>query len=151
MTITIYAASPYQAAELTEIAVSAKGHWGYSAAQIQQWRPAFLTITPAYIAANPVWVAVDDSAQLAGFVALELHHPQPVLEHLWVRPAYIGQGIGRRLFLHAAATVTELIFTSDPNADTFYQRIGAQVIGQVYSTLQQTTLTQFRYTSNLTA
>jgi GNAT superfamily N-acetyltransferase len=58
-----------------------------------------------------------------------------MLEDLWVLPAYIGRGVGRRLFRHAAsqarmqgADAFEL--DADPHAEAFYQRMGCRVIGQ---------------------
>jgi GNAT superfamily N-acetyltransferase len=144
MDITIRAALPHQAAALGAIALQAKGHWGYSHEQLERWRPAFLTISADYIVANQVWVAAIDM-ELIGFAAIERHAEKAVLDHLWVLPAYIGQGVGKRLFLHVAAHIPRFAFTSDPHADAFYQKLGAQKIGETYSTLQQIRLTRFEY------
>jgi hypothetical protein len=57
----------------------------------------------------------------------------------------MGHGIGRRLFLHAAAHVPGFVFTSDPHADPFYDRMGARKIGEYYSALQERMLTRFEY------
>lgn len=149
MDILIQAALPRQAAALSEIALKAKAHWGYSAEQLERWRTAFLTITPDYIEVNRVWVAVTDTQQTAGFAAVVLHGDEAVLDHLWVLPDYIGRGVGTRLFLHVAATVAEFVFTSDPHADEFYRKMDAQTIGDYYSVLQERTLTRFRYTSKI--
>jgi GNAT superfamily N-acetyltransferase len=145
MDITIQAALPHQAAELSAIALKAKGHWGYSSAQLERWRTEFLTITAEYIAANQVWVACVAAPRPVGFAALERHGGQAVLEHLWVLPDYIGKGVGRRLFEHVAAAVPRFTFTSDPHADDFYYRMGAQKIGEQESTLQNRMLTVFEY------
>jgi GNAT superfamily N-acetyltransferase len=145
MDLIIRDALPQEAFELTAIALQAKGHWGYTAEQIERWRTEFLTVTPDYIQVNRVWVAAVDAQQLAGFAAIEQGDDAAILEHLWVLPDFIGRGIGKRLFLHVAAAVSEFVFTSDPHADVFYLKMGAQQIGEVYSELQQTTLTKFRY------
>lgn len=144
MEIEIQPANPGQAPELSAIALRAKGYWGYSRKQLERWRPLFLTIAPEYIQANRVWVAADYERPL-GFAALEQHGEDMVLEHLWVLPDSIGQGIGRRLFLHVAAHVPRFVFTSDPHADGFYLRLGARKIGEQYSTAQDTMLTRFEY------
>jgi len=57
---------------------------------------------------------------------------------MWVAPAYIGTGIGKELFLDAmekAATlnVREIEIESDPNAEGFYERMGARKVGEVDS------------------
>jgi GNAT superfamily N-acetyltransferase len=147
MGITIQEAAPHQAADLSAIALSAKGYWGYSREQIEQWKSEFLTISPEYIKANRVWVAAADMLQPVGFAAIEQHGEEAILEHLWVLPEYIGRGVGKRLFLHVAGIVPRFVFTSDPHADDFYYKMGAQKIGEYSSVLQQRTLTKFEYIS----
>lgn len=147
--ITIREALPYEAAALSEIALKAKGYWGYSSAQLELWKKEFLTVSPDYIQANRVWTASIEGRQAVGFAAVEQHGEEFVLEHLWVLPEYIGRGVGKRLFLHIAATVPEFVFTSDPHADDFYRKMGAQKIGDYYSVLQKTMLAKFKYTSTL--
>jgi GNAT superfamily N-acetyltransferase len=146
MAITIQAALPQQALELSEIALKAKGYWGYSRQQLEQWRSEFLTVSPEYIELNRVWVALVDQ-QPVGFAAVEQQGAEAMLDHLWVLPDYIGRGIGRRLFLHVAAMVPRFVFTSDPHADDFYRKLGAQKIGESYSVFQQRMLTLFEYIS----
>ena len=147
MDITIREALPHQATDLSDIALKAKGYWGYSSEQLDLWRKEFLTVSPEYVKANRVWVAAVDTQQLVGFAAIEQSGEEAILEHLWVLPAYIGRGIGKRLFFHVAATIPRFVFTSDPHADGFYQKLGAQKIGDYYSVLQKKMLTKFRYTS----
>lgn len=147
MTVTIRPAQPDEAPALSAIAVQAKSHWGYTTAQMARWQPEFLTITPDYIAANQVWVAVVDAAALAGFAAIRPAGDEAELDHLWVLPDYMGQGIGGGLFRHVAAHVHDFVFTSDPHADVFYRKMGAYQIGEQYSVLQEVTLTRFRYTA----
>lgn len=138
---------PPEAADLSDIALKAKGYWGYSGEQLELWKREFLTVSPDYIKANRVWTAAVGTAQLVGFAVVEQHGEELVLEHLWVLPEYMGRGVGKRLFLHVAARVPEFVFTSDPHADDFYRKMGAQKIGDYYSVLQKTTLVKFKYTS----
>jgi GNAT superfamily N-acetyltransferase len=147
MDITIQLAAPHQAIDLSAIAQKAKGHWGYSSEQLERWRSEFLTISPQYIEANRVWVAMVDTRQPVGFAAIEQHGEEAVLEHLWVLPDYIGKGIGRRLFLYVATIVPRFVFTSDPHADEFYRKLGARKIGVCQSVLQNRALTKFEYVS----
>jgi GNAT superfamily N-acetyltransferase len=146
MDITIREALPHQATDLSCIALKAKGHWGYSGEQLDLWRREFLTVSPEYIKANRVWVASVDERQLVGFAAIEQSGGEAILDHLWVLPEYIGRGVGKRLFLHAAAAIPKFVFTSDPHADGFYHKLGAQKIGDHYSVLQGKMLTKFSYT-----
>ena len=56
------------------------------------------------------------------------------LEHVWVEPSQIGRGLGRTLFEHAVATARDrgasaFLIDSDPNAEAFYERLGAERVG----------------------
>ncbi|MBI3798969.1 MAG: GNAT family N-acetyltransferase [Deltaproteobacteria bacterium] len=149
MDITIREAVPRQATELSDIALKAKGYWGYASEQLDLWREEFLTVSPEYIKVNRVWVASGNTQQLVGFAAIEQRGAEAILEHLWVLPEYIGRGIGKSLFLQVAATIPQFVFTSDPHADDFYRKMGAQKIGDYYSVLQGKMLTKFSYTATL--
>lgn len=145
MNAAIRCAGPEEAERLTEIACLSKAHWGYSPAQIESWRAQFLTVTAEYVKAHKVWVAADPCGAAVGFAALERRNAGSVLEHLWVLPAYIGRGIGRRLFQQVACSADEFTFTSDPHADDFYRRMGAEKIGEVTSDYQGRNLSEFRF------
>lgn len=130
--ISIRRALPDEAERLTAIALAAKRHWGYSEREMEIWTPA-LTITRAFILANEVWVAESDGS-LAGFHALIFSKRRANLEHLWISPPYMRQGIGRALFEHAAGLCRErgyqvMEIVSDPNAQGFYERMGAGKVG----------------------
>ncbi len=145
--IDIRRARPEEADWLTEIACRAKAHWGYSAEQIAAWRPAFLTIGSDYIKRHSVWVAEDDEGGAVAFAALEQEAAGAVLEHLWVLPEHIGRGIGSRLFHRIAGLAGEFAFTSDPQAEGFYLKLGARLIGEVESAHQDRMLSRFLYKS----
>ncbi len=135
MTIRIVRATPEHAVRLTQIAHSAKSYWGYPAHWIELWRNQ-LTITAAYVQASEVYAAVDADDVLLGFYALGGEGEKRTLEHLWVQPSSFGAGVGRQLFEHAVARVRELggrtlEIESDPHAEGFYQRMGAETIGEV--------------------
>jgi GNAT superfamily N-acetyltransferase len=119
---------------LSSIAWAAKAHWGYPSSWMEPWRDQ-LTITPEFVAANETFAAVLAGQVIAFYALLEttetLH-----LEHLWVLPERIGQGIGRRLFTHAVERATlrgarSLTIEADPHAEPFYRRLGAVQIGTI--------------------
>ena len=134
MEIRIRRATPDDADALTLIAHAAKRHWGYPETWIAQWQ-AELTITPEFIANNEVLVAVTDG-EIAGCCALVSSGSLAELEHMWIDPRQMGQGVGRALFEHAkdrgrALGLAELELSADPNAEGFYLRMGAEPIGEV--------------------
>ena len=122
-----------QAEILTQIAFAAKQHWGYPDAWIQLWSPA-LTITPEFIERHETYVAWIDE-QPVGFCAISKEDVKASVEHLWVSPGYIGGGIGAALFKHIHARCKDLgiqvlKIESDPNAQGFYERMGAKKVGE---------------------
>ena len=136
--MTIRAALPSEAAVLTQIAHDAKRYWGYPEHWIQHWEPE-LTISSDFITNNQV-NAAEHNGEIVGFYALVLKGERAELEHMWVAPAYIGEGVGKELFVHAMQTaagenVSTVEISSDPNAEGFYKRMGATRIGEVTSEL----------------
>jgi len=125
-------AIPSQAEILTRIAVSAKSYWNYPPHWIEIWLPQ-LTILGEYITANETWMATMDDKPI-GFYALS-NGDEVQLDHLWVLPEFIGQGIGAKLFNHAIERghlrgVKKLTIEADPNAFGFYQKMGAYKVGE---------------------
>jgi len=139
MDIHIRRALPDEAEVLTEIAHAAKRHWGYPENWIEHWKED-LTITPEFIANNEMYVAIVGE-KFAGCCALVLSDSLAELEHMWIRPAHMGAGVGRALFNQIVeraaihnARVVEL--SADPNAEGFYRRMGATRIGEVRSEIE---------------
>jgi GNAT superfamily N-acetyltransferase len=121
-------AGPDDDEALTRISFAAKRHWGYPERWIARWQEA-LTIPPDFIHRNEVYAAVAEGEPVA-FYALVGEGREIALEHLWVSPERIGTGVGRLLFDHAlrraAALGAETVrIEADPNAEGFYQRMGA--------------------------
>ncbi|MGA7193253.1 MAG: GNAT family N-acetyltransferase [Anaerolineales bacterium] len=136
MDIEIRRALPEDAKKLTDIAIAAKGHWGYPQRWMQIWSPE-LTFNSEYFMKNESWTARVDN-QLVGFYTLLGKDDNAWLENLWVIPAQMGTGIGSALFKHAIDLSKKSGFQimrleSDPNAVGFYIKMGAYQIGERHS------------------
>jgi len=126
--VHVIRAKPSEAATLSAIAWAAKASWNYPSDWMEQWREQ-LTITPTFIAENQAFGAIINR-QTVAFHALLQSADVLRLEHLWVLPYWMGQGIGRALFRHAAERAAargalSLTIEADPNAEPFYRRMGA--------------------------
>lgn len=138
--IEIDRAHPQAAPELTAIAQAAKASWGYPASWLEIWKDV-LTITSGFIAENPTFVARSEGA-IVGFVALiPRAETRWILEHLWVLPSHMKQGIGPQLVAHAVAyarsqNVLELAIDAEPRAESFYRRMGAVRVGEVVGAIE---------------
>lgn len=120
--------------ELSALALRSKAHWGYSAEFMNACEQE-LTITPEKILHDRFdYVLVEKGETVMGFYALErlsLSHFE--LEALFVEPTYMGQGGGRALIEHAKQRVianggSTLLIQSDPHAEGFYRKVGAQFL-----------------------
>jgi GNAT superfamily N-acetyltransferase len=134
--ISIRRIDPKEANVLTRIALAAKAYWGYPQRWIDIWKPQ-LTIGSEYLAENEGWVAVVSETPI-GFYTLEERKGNAWLENLWVLPEYIGKGVGKALFRHAAELSRQrgyrmLQLEADPNAASFYEKMGMYKIGERHS------------------
>lgn len=128
----IVRAKPEDAEALTQIAHAAKRHWGYPERWIEAWRD-ILTMRPEFIAANIAYCAIEND-KVVGFYVLTTESDGFHLDHLWILPMAMHRGIGRALFEHAvnqarAANFDLIKIEADPNAEGFYERMGAQRVG----------------------
>lgn len=124
---------PEEAEEMTRIALSAKAYWGYPERWLAIWSPQ-LTYSPEYFETNENWAAEVDGVPVA-FCTLQEKEGNGWIENLWVLPEFIGRGIGKRLFLHAAARSRLkghlfLQLEADPNALGFYEKMGMYKVGE---------------------
>ncbi|MFV9505771.1 MAG: GNAT family N-acetyltransferase [Oscillochloridaceae bacterium umkhey_bin13] len=77
-----------------------------------------------------------EGVRILGFGALDRAIPEANLEHLWVEPTAMRRGVGAALFAHAvklarARGAQRLRIESDPYAESFYLRMGAQPVGAI--------------------
>ena len=155
----IHRATARDHAELTDIAYAAKRHWNYPASYFELWREE-LTITPASIAGHEVHLHRCGGETTAFYALAELEEDLQVgnivveaglwLEHMFVRPRYMGQGIGRLLFAHclticALKNHAFLGILADPNARSFYEKLGCLFVRDYPSTIPGRTTPYLRY------
>ncbi len=135
--ISIRPAHSDEAKYLTELTMRSKAYWGYDADFLAACRLG-LTITAEYITNHPAFVA-EISGIAVGFASLYECSPAEVeLDFLFIAPEAIGKGVGKRLWQHAVVTAREhgyrlMSIVADPNAESFYQKMGATTVGAMPS------------------
>lgn len=134
---------------LTEIAFSAKRHWGYPDEYFQTWKNE-LTITLDYIHQNIIYKAqIDD--MIFGFYSIienktDFYSGEILvkkgfwLEHIFIKPEFHRMGIGRLLIEHALSVsreirISELLVFVDPYARGFYDKMGAEFLHESKSSI----------------
>ncbi len=126
------ASLPSESESLSEIAILAKGHWGYAQELLDLWRKD-LQVEASYIEKHSVfslWLG----SKIIGFFAIVKGQPN-MLDHLWILPPYIGKGHGKQAIAEIKAIckkhlISDLTIISDPNAEGFYLHHGAVRIGE---------------------
>jgi GNAT superfamily N-acetyltransferase len=123
---------------LSKIALESKAHWGYSD-EFLEWCEEELTITTQDIE-NKIIYLMEESTQTLGFYCISVENKE--LEALFIRPQYIGKGIGSYLWEDALLQarqygLSKIKIISDPFAESFYTKMGAEKIGESESSIFQ--------------
>lgn len=123
----------------TTIARRAKASWPYPPAWLDVWREE-LTLSPTDFRDH-----IGHMAELrgvpVGVCLLEAHPGYWELSHLWVDPDAQRRGVGRALLEVVGRYLREheigaCRIHSDPYAESFYLRLGAQRIGEIPSPME---------------
>ena len=128
--MTIRRVRPDDGVRLKEVAIAAKSHWGDERERVLRWADDG-DFSPRRRGVDAFVADVDGRA--VGWASLLRKRDGWRLEDLWVEPAWMGRGLGARLFRHAAAYARalgaeQLQWEADPNAVAFYERMGARVV-----------------------
>jgi GNAT superfamily N-acetyltransferase len=121
-----------EAASLTALCLRSKAHWGYDAEFMRLCVPS-LTVREDSIAEGRVLVGIDEAGRTAGTVSVGRDGDDAELALMFVDPAAIGGGTGRRLFEAAVGLARGLGYRrmtilADVNAAPFYERMGARFL-----------------------
>ena len=125
-------ARPDELSELSDLCLDAKAYWGYDDAFLAVCRDE-LTIREDELTDTCLAVAEHDG-EAVGVAQIFVEDGVCELQKLFVEPASMGIGVGRALFDWAAAEALRhgavlMTIDSDPDAEPFYRRMGAEPVG----------------------
>ncbi|WP_321366536.1 GNAT family N-acetyltransferase [uncultured Desulfuromusa sp.] len=148
---------------LTEISFSSKNYWHYPAQYFEIWKNE-LTITCEYIRKNYVQI-IETNGEIVGYYSIvELENDLEIsnftmrkgtwLEHVFIRPDFIGKGYGKKLMQHLISSTTkhhwkELKILADPHSTGFYKKLGATYIKDIPSNIPDRTVSYFEWTPEM--
>jgi GNAT superfamily N-acetyltransferase len=117
---------------VSELCLRSKAVWGYDDAFMAACRDE-LTLHPDELRTTYIQLAERD-AVIVGLAQLRVIDRDADLMKLFVEPAQLGSGVGRRLFEWATTRARDLgavrmMIEADPGAAPFYQRMGARHAG----------------------
>ena len=160
MKVIIRKAYPEESDILTDISFTSKRYWSYPEEYFEVWKDE-LTITPGYIQKNLVKIAEYDGEEgkILGYYSIIKNDKDfwagkvfvmkgYWLEHIFIRPEFIGKGIGTQLIKDVKKTskkleIEKIYIFSDPNAKGFYDKIGADYIKESPSSIEGRTVSLF--------
>ncbi len=144
---------------LTEISFASKRFWDYPADFFETWKDE-LTLNREYLIQNDVFT-IRSAKTIAGYYSLvELENNLQIsettleaghwLDHMFILPAYIGKGLGEKLFHHCIRicrlkSIQKIGILSDPNAIGFYLKMGCNFISDFPSTIAGRTTPYLEY------
>jgi len=125
---------------LTKISMASKGYWNYPNEYFEIWKDE-LTINADYISKNEIQV-FEYKADIIGYYSMSLYENGLDvygfkigiawwLEHMFIRPEYIGRGVGKKLFHHLRhhcqmKGIDEIGIIADPHSRGFYEKMGCE-------------------------
>jgi GNAT superfamily N-acetyltransferase len=112
---------------------SVQQQWNYSA-EFMAWNPEEIAIAPHHLI-EMITNVLEVGGRVVGLYVLRGEAPEMELSRMMIEPDMIGQGYGRVLWDHAVEIarglgVREITIDGDPNAEGFYQRMGAETVGE---------------------
>ena len=131
MDVCIRSVAPDEGERLREIAIAAKGHWGYETDRVREWA-AMGDFSAAGLQQKDCYIAAVEGRAVGWAAAIDRGEVW-WLDDLWVEPEWMGQGIGRLLFRHAAergrqAGAARMEWEAEPNALGFYNKMGGRYL-----------------------
>lgn len=134
--------------EMNALILASKRFWGYSEEIMALWLDD-LRVDAQVLASRSFWVVQAD-ARLAGVFSISQDRAGCELEDFWVHPECMGEGLGRFMFAFVVQwlvqqDVTEMTIVADRHAKAFYERMGAEQIGNVTSQPAGRTLPLMRF------
>jgi ribosomal protein S18 acetylase RimI-like enzyme len=121
-----------EAGAIRDLIARSMAHWPHSPEYLKQ-AIDLMSLSGEDLQRDEAWVVTRDGAMI-GFYRISLDGDRAEIEELHLDPAFIGRGLGRRLFEHAverarAVGATVLEWSTDQYALGFYRAMGGRTVG----------------------
>lgn len=134
--MNIREAKTSEAILLSDLAFESKAYWGYSAEFMDACKVELDVSEQDICSENTIYQVYEKHGEIIAFYAIEhISDSEAELIALFVKPRFIGKGIGKVLMQHAVSISKNqgyrvLRIQGDPNAEKFYLSSGAIRIGE---------------------
>lgn len=153
--ITIRKATNKDLPTLNALIRESKSYWGYSDDFMDRFMELF-GLTEDYLSKHTLHVILYNET-IAGVSGFKMHDDGTVeLDYFFILPKFIGRGIGKKLWDFSCSVAKQLtdssfILWSDPQAETFYIKMGCKRIGMKKSPLlpdRETPIMEYTFNDN---
>jgi len=124
------------AGNLSNLAFESEQYLGYDTDYMRTFSD-YYNVTEAFVRQHLVYI-MEETGKMLGFWGLCETENIWELEFFYISPEYIGKGYGRNLWNNLIAEcnnrgIVEFQLVTSPQSAQFYEKMGAEIIGQVES------------------
>lgn len=137
-----------EAEELTKLAAESEAYWGYDEEFMEIYKIIY-SVTPEIISENITYV-LEEENEIRGFYVVIQEAYLGVIEYFYVKPQYMGKGYGKAMWSHMGEIceslgILEIELVTCPQAKDFYTKMGAVVVKEVTSQIDNRKIPKLRY------
>lgn len=114
--------------EINELISASKKYWNDSAEYLSQAIPLLMR-SAEYLQENLCFQIMTDDEEICGFFSFNEDGAKHTLDHLWIKPNFIGKGLGRLAINFARELGTKkhwdsILVLPEPGSLEFYKKMG---------------------------
>jgi len=133
---------------LTNLAAESESYWGYDEEFMEIYKIIY-SITPDNISDNPTYV-IEDEEDIIGFYNVIQEGYLGYLEYFYIKPEYMRKGFGRIMWDNMVDVcenlgILEIELVTSSQAKDFYIKMGAVVVKEVESQIDNRKIPKIRY------
>lgn len=134
--------------ELTNLAAESEGYWGYDEEFMELFKIIY-AITPNLIEENLTYL-LENHEEIIGFYNVVQEGYIGYVEYFYIKPKYIGQGYGKTMWNHMVDKcetmgIVQLELVTSPQAKGFYKKMGARVVKEIESQIDNRKIPKIIY------
>lgn len=137
-----------EAEELTNLAAESEAYWGFDEEFIEIYKILY-TVSREMVGENITYV-LEDEEELIGFYVVIQEAYLGNVEYFYIKPKHMGKGYGRIMWNHMierceSLGILEVELVTSPQAKEFYTKMGAVVVKEVNSQIDNRKIPKLRF------
>lgn len=134
--------------ELTNLAAESEAYWGFDEEFMEIYKILY-SVSPEMIGENITYV-LEDEDEIIGFYVVIQEAYLGVVEYFYIKPKHMGKGYGKVMWNHMieiceSLGILEVELVTSPQAKDFYTKMGAVVVKEVDSQIDNRKIPKLRF------